>query len=137
MYTLVGILRFFCFITCLIDGLMWRDTCLGKIDLHEFILRVLSGLTVDSDKIEVISRMILFRSSQVAPTTVSPRGHTASGTNAAVTKDTVNLSLQIYGLTNGRLSLIFFVVLIQVQPNSPSCVSRSHQFRSASICLGL
>ncbi|KAF8737377.1 hypothetical protein AX14_012971 [Amanita brunnescens Koide BX004] len=76
------------------------DTCLGKIDLHEFILRVLPGLADDSDEIKVISHMILFRLSQVAPTAVSPRldeatphlAQTMKG--ATVTKDTVKQDLE-------------------------------------------
>ncbi|KAF8627285.1 hypothetical protein AX17_006330 [Amanita inopinata Kibby_2008] len=76
------------------------DTCLGKIDLHEFILRVLPGLADDSDEIKVISHMILFRLSRVAPTAVAPRldeatphlAQTMKG--ATVTKDTVKQDLE-------------------------------------------
>ena len=76
------------------------DTCLGKIDLHEFILRVLPGLKDDSDEIKVISHMILFRLSQIAPTAVAPRldeamphlSQTMKG--ATVTKDTVKQDIE-------------------------------------------
>ena len=79
---------------------MQLDTCLGRIDLHEFILRALPGLTDDSDEIKVISHMILFRLSQVAPTAVAPRldeatphlAQTMKGAN--VTKDTVKQDLE-------------------------------------------
>ncbi|KAK2459779.1 hypothetical protein APHAL10511_008211 [Amanita phalloides] len=76
------------------------DTCLGKIDLHEFILHVLPGLTDDSDEIKVISHMILFRLSQVAPTAVAPRLDDATPhltqtmKGATVTKDTVKQDLE-------------------------------------------
>ncbi|EEB95452.1 hypothetical protein MPER_05579, partial [Moniliophthora perniciosa FA553] len=43
------------------------DTCLTKLDLHEFLGRVLPGLADDSDEIKVISHMMLLRLSQVAP----------------------------------------------------------------------
>ncbi|KAK7468323.1 hypothetical protein VKT23_002837 [Stygiomarasmius scandens] len=49
------------------------DTCLPKLDLHEFLSRVLPGLSDDSDEIKVMSHMMLFRLSQVAPTAVSQR----------------------------------------------------------------
>ena len=41
--------------------------------MHEFLGRVLAGLADDSDEIKVISHMMLFRLSQVAPMAVSQR----------------------------------------------------------------
>ncbi|KAJ3534666.1 hypothetical protein NMY22_g6824 [Coprinellus aureogranulatus] len=49
------------------------DTCLAKLDLHTFLSRVIPGLADDSDEIKVISHMMLFRLSQVAPTAVAQR----------------------------------------------------------------
>ena len=63
-------------------------------------MRVLPGLTDDSDEIKVISHMILFRLSQVAPTAVAPRLDEASHhlaltmKGATVTKDTVKQDLE-------------------------------------------
>ncbi|KAF9261953.1 TIP120-domain-containing protein [Marasmius fiardii PR-910] len=76
------------------------DTCLTKLDLHEFIGRVLSGLADDSDEIKVISHMMLFRLSQVAPAAVSQRLDEATPQlektmkGAQVTKDTVKQDLE-------------------------------------------
>ncbi|PFH48269.1 hypothetical protein AMATHDRAFT_65821 [Amanita thiersii Skay4041] len=76
------------------------DTCIGKIDLHEFIIRVLPGLADDSDEIKVISHMILFRLSRVAPAAVAPRLDEATPhlvqtmKGATVTKDTVKQDLE-------------------------------------------
>ena len=51
------------------------DTCLTKIDLHEFEKRVITGLSDDSDEVKVISHMMLFRLSQVAPTSIDQLDH--------------------------------------------------------------
>ncbi|KAG6856601.1 hypothetical protein H0H87_002693 [Tephrocybe sp. NHM501043] len=76
------------------------DTCLAKLDLHEFLSRVIPGLSDDSDEIKVISHMLLFRLAQVAPAAVSQRldeatpqlEKTMKGAN--VTKDTVKQDLE-------------------------------------------
>ncbi|KAF8174733.1 armadillo-type protein [Pholiota molesta] len=76
------------------------DTCLSKLNLHEFLGRVIPGLSDDSDEIKVISHMMLFRLSQVAPAAVSQRldeatpqlEKTMKGAN--VTKDTVKQDLE-------------------------------------------
>ncbi|KAG6854209.1 hypothetical protein C0991_009522 [Blastosporella zonata] len=76
------------------------DTCLTKLDLHEFLSRVIPGLSDDSDEIKVISHMLLFRLAQVAPAAVSQRldeatpqlEKTMKGAN--VTKDTVKQDLE-------------------------------------------
>ncbi|KAK0197925.1 armadillo-type protein [Armillaria mellea] len=76
------------------------DTCLTKIDLHEFLGRVIPGLTDDSDEIKVISHMMLFRLAQVAPAAVSQRLDEAAPPlektmkGATVTKDTVKQDLE-------------------------------------------
>ncbi|KAI3602368.1 cullin-associated nedd8-dissociated protein 1 [Moniliophthora roreri] len=76
------------------------DTCLTKLDLHEFLGRVLPGLADDSDEIKVISHMMLFRLSQVAPAAVSQRLDEATPQlektmkGAQVTKDTVKQDLE-------------------------------------------
>ncbi|KAF9007899.1 armadillo-type protein [Cyathus striatus] len=76
------------------------DTCLTKLDLHEFLGRVLPGLSDDSDEIKVISHMMLFRLSQVAPASVSQRLDEATPQlektmkGATVTKDTVKQDLE-------------------------------------------
>ncbi|KAG6884973.1 hypothetical protein C0992_005551, partial [Termitomyces sp. T32_za158] len=49
------------------------DTCLAKLDLYEFLSHVIPGLSDDSDEIKVISHMILFRLTQIAPAAVSQR----------------------------------------------------------------
>ena len=76
------------------------DTCLSKLDLHEFLSRVIPGLSDDSDEVKVISHMMLFRLSQVALAAVSQRldevtphlEKTMKG--ATVTKDTVKQDLE-------------------------------------------
>ena len=76
------------------------DTCLSKLDLHEFLSRVIPGLSDDSDEVKVISHMMLFRLSQVAPAAASQRldevtpqlEKTMKG--ATVTKDTVKQDLE-------------------------------------------
>ncbi|KAF9482351.1 TIP120-domain-containing protein [Pholiota conissans] len=76
------------------------DTCLSKLNLHEFLGRVIPGLSDDSDEIKVISHMMLFRLSQVAPAAVAQRldeatpllEKTMKGAN--VTKDTVKQDLE-------------------------------------------
>ncbi|KAH7922400.1 ARM repeat-containing protein [Leucogyrophana mollusca] len=76
------------------------DTCLTKVDLHEFLGRVLPGLSDDSDEVKVICHMMLFRLAQVAPTAVSPRLDEATPQlektmqGATVTKDTVKQDLE-------------------------------------------
>ena len=76
------------------------DTCLSKIDLHEFLGRVVAGLADESDEIKVICHMMLFRLSQLAPTAVSQRFDEItphlekSMKGATVTKDTVKQDLE-------------------------------------------
>ncbi|PPQ63540.1 hypothetical protein CVT24_004770 [Panaeolus cyanescens] len=76
------------------------DTCLSKLNLHEFLGRVIPGLSDDSDEIKVISHMMLFRLSQVAPAAVSQRLDEATPQlektmkGATVTKDTVKQDLE-------------------------------------------
>ncbi|KAG7450909.1 ARM repeat-containing protein [Guyanagaster necrorhizus] len=76
------------------------DTCLTKIDLHEFLGRVIPGLSDESDEIKVISHMMLFRLAQVAPAAVSQRLDEAAPPlektmkGATVTKDTVKQDLE-------------------------------------------
>ncbi|CCM03714.1 uncharacterized protein FIBRA_05860 [Fibroporia radiculosa] len=76
------------------------DTCLTKLDLHEFIGRVLAGLSDDSDEVKVICHMMLFRLSQVAPTAVAQRLDDItqplekSMKGATVTKDTVKQDIE-------------------------------------------
>lgn len=76
------------------------DTCLSKLDLHQFLGCVLPGLADDSDEIKVISHMMLFRLSQVAPTAVAQRLDEATPKleltmkGATVTKDTVKQDLE-------------------------------------------
>ncbi|PPQ98061.1 hypothetical protein CVT26_003287 [Gymnopilus dilepis] len=76
------------------------DTCLAKLNLHEFIGRVIPALSDDSDEIKVISHMMLFRLSQVAPAAVSQRLEEATPQlektmkGATVTKDTVKQDLE-------------------------------------------
>ncbi|TFK38693.1 TIP120-domain-containing protein [Crucibulum laeve] len=76
------------------------DTCLTRLDLHEFLGRVLPGLSDDSDEIKVISHMMLFRLSQVAPAAVAQRLDEATPQlektmkGATVTKDTVKQDLE-------------------------------------------
>jgi len=71
------------------------DTCLSKLDLHEFLGCVVAGLSDDSDEVKVICHMMLFRLSQLAQTAVSQRldditPHLEkSMKGATVTKDTV------------------------------------------------
>lgn len=75
------------------------DTCLTKLDLHEFLERVLLGLE-DDDEVKVICHMMLFRLSQVAPTAVAQRLDDATPLlektmkGPAVTKDTVKQDLE-------------------------------------------
>ncbi|KAJ7037768.1 armadillo-type protein [Mycena alexandri] len=76
------------------------DTCLAKLDLPTFLGRVLPGLADDSDEIKVISHMVLFRLSQVAPAAVSQKLDEATPElektmkGATVTKDTVKQDLE-------------------------------------------
>jgi len=79
------------------------DTCLSNIDLHVFFTHVLRGLADESDEIKVLCHMMLFRLSQVAPTTVSQRLDEVSPEleeavkGAHVTKDTVKQDLERAG----------------------------------------
>lgn len=76
------------------------DTCLTRLDLHEFINKVMQGLADDSNEIKVISHMMLFRLAQVAPTAVAQRLDEATPLlektmkGAQVTKDTVKQDLE-------------------------------------------
>jgi len=76
------------------------DTCLSKLDLHEFLGRVIQGLADDSDEIKVICHMMLFRLPQLAPAAVSQRLDEItpllekSMKGATVTKDTVKQDLE-------------------------------------------
>ncbi|KAI0757560.1 TIP120-domain-containing protein [Daedaleopsis nitida] len=76
------------------------DTCLLKLDLHEFLGRVTAGLADDSDEVKVICHMMLFRLARVAPTAVAQRLDDftppleKSMKGAAVTKDTVKQDLE-------------------------------------------
>ncbi|RDX51535.1 TIP120-domain-containing protein [Lentinus brumalis] len=76
------------------------DTCLSKLELHEFLGRVVVGLADDSDEVKVICHMMLFRLAQVAPTAVAQRLDDLtpplekSMNGPAVTKDTVKQDLE-------------------------------------------
>ena len=76
------------------------DTCLLKLDLHEFLGRVAAGLADDSDEVKVICHMMLFRLASVAPTAISQRldditpALEKSMKGATVTKDTVKQDLE-------------------------------------------
>lgn len=76
------------------------DTSLSKLDLHEFISKVLTGLADDSDEVKVICHMMLFRLAQVAPTAVSQRLDDItpllekSMKGATMTKDTVKQDVE-------------------------------------------
>lgn len=49
------------------------DTCLTRLDLHEFLIRVIAGLSDDSDEVKVLAHMMLFRLAGVAPTALAQR----------------------------------------------------------------
>ena len=72
----------------------------SKLDLHEFLGRVLTGLGDDSDEVKVICHMMLFRLAQVAPTATAQRLDEItpllekSMKGATVTKDTVKQDLE-------------------------------------------
>jgi cullin-associated NEDD8-dissociated protein 1 len=76
------------------------DTCLAKLDLHEFLNVVITGLSDDSNEVKVLSHMMLFRLSSVAATAVSQRLDEATPIlektikGVAVTKDTVKQDLE-------------------------------------------
>lgn len=76
------------------------DTCLNKIDLNEFLARVITGLADDSDEIKVINHMMLFRLSQIAPTAVAQHLNDATPLLEAtmkgytVNKDTVKQDIE-------------------------------------------
>ncbi|TBU30790.1 TIP120-domain-containing protein [Dichomitus squalens] len=76
------------------------DTCLLKLDLHDFLSHVATGLADDSDEVKVICHMMLFRLAQVAPTAVAQRLDDLtpplekSMKGPAVTKDTVKQDLE-------------------------------------------
>lgn len=73
---------------------------MAKLNLNEFLERLIPGLSDDSDEIKVISHMMLFRLSQVSPAAVARRldeitpllAKTMKG--ATVTKDTVKQDLE-------------------------------------------
>ncbi|KZT58404.1 TIP120-domain-containing protein [Calocera cornea HHB12733] len=75
------------------------DTCLGAIDLQEYINRVIAGLS-DKDEIKALCYMMLFRLAQVAPTAVVQRLDQISAPledtmkAPAQTKDTVKQDLE-------------------------------------------
>lgn len=100
MYTLVRILRHIIEKDFSDYNGLQLDTCLTKLDLHIFLGRVLPGLADDSDEIKVISHMMLFRLSQVAPAAVAQRLDEATPQlektmkGATVTKDTVKQDLE-------------------------------------------
>ena len=79
------------------------DTCLARLDLHEFLVRVVAGLSDDSDEVKVLAHMMLFRLSQVAPTAISQRldditpALEKSMKGATVTKDTVKQDIERAG----------------------------------------
>lgn len=52
---------------------MQLDTCIDKIDIHEFLDHVLTGLKDEANEIKVLCHMMLFRLAQVAPTAVAQR----------------------------------------------------------------
>lgn len=68
--------------------------------MNEFVTYILNGLSDDSDEIKVISYMVLFRLSQVAPAAVSQRLDDATPPlektmkGPTVTKDTVKQDLE-------------------------------------------
>ncbi|KAF8651021.1 hypothetical protein AX16_004955 [Volvariella volvacea WC 439] len=76
------------------------DTCVTKLDIHEFISHLIPGLADDSDEIKVICHMMLFRLSQVAPAALVQRLDDATPQlektmkGATVTKDTVKQDLE-------------------------------------------
>jgi len=76
------------------------DTCLAKIDLHEFLSHVIAGLKDEANEIKVLCHMMLFRLAQVAPTAVSLRlddmaaDLSAGMKGPAVGKDTVKQDLE-------------------------------------------
>jgi len=49
------------------------DTCLSRLDLHEFLVRVIAGLSDDSDEVKLLAHMMLFRLAGVAPTALAQR----------------------------------------------------------------
>ena len=81
-------------------NLLQLDTCLAKLELHEFLGHVLAGLQDDSDEVKVICHMMLFRLATVAPTAISQRldditpALEKSMKGATVTKDTVKQDLE-------------------------------------------
>ena len=78
---------------------MKPDTFLSRLDLHEFLSKVLAGLADDSDEIKV-SHMMLSRFSQVASTAVVQRLDEVtpllekSMKGAAITKDTIKQDIE-------------------------------------------
>ncbi|KAG8864313.1 hypothetical protein FRB96_006134 [Tulasnella sp. 330] len=76
------------------------DTCLAKIDIHEFLSHVITGLRDEANEIKVLCHMMLFRLSQVAPTAVSLRLDDMAADlsvgmkGAPVGKDTVKQDLE-------------------------------------------
>ncbi|KAI9065798.1 ARM repeat-containing protein [Trametes sanguinea] len=76
------------------------DTCLSRLDLHEFLGHVAVGLADDSDEVKVICHMMLFRLAQVAPTATAQRLDDLtpplekSMKGPAMTKDTVKQDIE-------------------------------------------
>ncbi|KAI0825335.1 ARM repeat-containing protein [Trametes gibbosa] len=76
------------------------DTCLSRLDLHEFLGHVTVGLADDSDEVKVICHMMLFRLAQVAPTATAQRLDALTSPleksmkGATVTKDTVKQDIE-------------------------------------------
>ncbi|KAG8930309.1 hypothetical protein FRC03_000633 [Tulasnella sp. 419] len=76
------------------------DTCLERIDIHDFLGHVLNGLKDEANEVKVLCHMMLFRLAQVAPMAVSQRLDeaapelSAAMKGAAVTKDTVKQDLE-------------------------------------------
>ncbi|GJJ09394.1 hypothetical protein Clacol_003616 [Clathrus columnatus] len=102
------------------------DTCLNKLDLHEFFSRVSIGLGDESDEIKVLCHMMLFRLSQIAPAALAHRldeitpelERTMQG--AAVTKDTVKQDIERTAeLQRSTLRAIAALSKISSQGNSP------------------
>ncbi|KAI8983266.1 ARM repeat-containing protein [Trametes punicea] len=76
------------------------DTCLSRLDLHEFLGHVAVGLADDSDEVKVICHMMLFRLAQVAPTATAQRLDDLTAPlekcmkGPAMTKDTVKQDIE-------------------------------------------
>ncbi|KAG9023812.1 hypothetical protein FRB95_012465 [Tulasnella sp. JGI-2019a] len=102
------------------------DTCLTKIDIHEFLSHVISGLKDEANEIKVLCHMMLFRLSQVAPTALSLRLDDMAADlslgmkGAAVGKDTVKQDLERSAeLQRSTLRAIAALSKISVPGTSP------------------